>query len=231
MSFARAVCPPQALEAFSTGFMSKIKPQVEFNFNLQCVEFDRGGAYPRAMSEKTIGEQINDAIDRKGLTQAFIADRLQVSNNAVSKWIKTGKVSKKNIPLLCQLLELDAGIFLGSGFDDVDVTLPTIDLLPAREIAKALSISIQAIADKWGITDAKDLLDPSDAALARVEAAISNSMAFVSKSDVDHSTPAIRRTDSTSQLQDNVERPREKMWDANGKKKAAKKDGGSGGTT
>ena len=33
MSFANAVCPPHAWDAFSTGFMPQIKPQVEFKIN------------------------------------------------------------------------------------------------------------------------------------------------------------------------------------------------------
>jgi hypothetical protein len=42
----------------------------------------------------------------------------------------------------------------------------------AREVAQAIALSIQGIADKWGIQDARDLLDPSPEARSRVEHAI-----------------------------------------------------------
>lgn len=42
----------------------------------------------------------------------------------------------------------------------------------ASDVAEAIRLSVQAIAEKWGIKDARDLLDPSPEAKERVEHAI-----------------------------------------------------------
>jgi transcriptional regulator with XRE-family HTH domain len=180
--------------------MPSIQPQVEFKINLRCVEFERQPAYPRRMDKKTIGEQIKEALERKGLSQTDLAERCDVSNNAVSKWIKTGKVSKANIPSVCLHTGLDAGIFLGAE-DDLAVAVRLPEIRPAAGVAETLRLSIQAIAEKWGIKDARDLLDPSPEAKERVEHAISTA-AFRTvaakpklKELGDDDTPAMFRSD------------------------------------
>ena len=52
MSLANAVCPPHAWDAFSTGFMSQIKPQVEFKINLKCVEPSGSRGYSLRMETR-----------------------------------------------------------------------------------------------------------------------------------------------------------------------------------
>ena len=73
MSFANAVCPPHAWDAFSTGFMPQIKPQVEFKINLKCVEPSGSRGYSLRMEKK--------------LTQSKLAELCKVSDNTVSKWV------------------------------------------------------------------------------------------------------------------------------------------------
>lgn len=69
MSFASSDCPPTARAAFSTGFMSNIKPQVELKINLRCVDSSRSCSYPSSMEELDenqhaipIGKQIKAAL-------------------------------------------------------------------------------------------------------------------------------------------------------------------------
>lgn len=100
----------------------------------------------------------------------------------------------------------------------------------ASDVAEAIRLSIQAIAEKWGIKDARDLLDTSEEAVARVEQAIS--LAFVSKSDKHHSNRVTKATDTPSTTRDNAEGPRDARWEQDNKKTAANgNNGGSGGTT
>ena len=87
MSFANAVCPPHAFDAFSTGFMSQIKPQVEFKINLKCVEPSGSRGYSLRMETRSVQRQIKDALKEKKLTQSKLAELCKVSDNAVSKWV------------------------------------------------------------------------------------------------------------------------------------------------
>ena len=87
MSFANAVCPPHTWDAFSTGFMSQIKPQVEFKINLKCVEPSGSRGYSLRMETRSVQRQIKDALKEKKLTQSKLAELCKVSDNAVSKWV------------------------------------------------------------------------------------------------------------------------------------------------
>jgi transcriptional regulator with XRE-family HTH domain len=58
-----------------------------------------------------IGQKIKAAIDSKGITQMALAEAVGVSNNAVTKWIKTGKISKANIPKIAKELDLTLSDF------------------------------------------------------------------------------------------------------------------------
>lgn len=91
-----------------------IKPQVEFNsnINLWCVQQKVETAEHHKMS-KSIGQFIRDRLSDIGKTQSWLAERCEVSNNAVTKWIKTGKVSREN---LLKILPL-----LGSKLEDIPV--------------------------------------------------------------------------------------------------------------
>lgn len=84
MSFANAVCPPHAWDAFSTGFMFQIKPQVEFKINLKCVEPSGSCGYSLRMETRSVQRQIKDALKEKKLTQSKLAELCKVSDNAVS---------------------------------------------------------------------------------------------------------------------------------------------------
>lgn len=62
---------------------------------------------------KSIGQFIRDRLSAIGKTQSWLAEECGVSNNAVTKWIKTGKVSREN---LLKILPL-----LGSKLEDIPV--------------------------------------------------------------------------------------------------------------
>jgi transcriptional regulator with XRE-family HTH domain len=53
-----------------------------------------------------IGKTIKSRLKTLGRTQAWLAERVGVSENAVSKWIKTGEISRSNIEPVTEALEI-----------------------------------------------------------------------------------------------------------------------------
>lgn len=51
-----------------------------------------------------IGKKVADLLKRKELGQAWLAEQVGVSVNAVSKWTKTGEISRKNLPKVAEAL-------------------------------------------------------------------------------------------------------------------------------
>lgn len=72
--------------------------------------------------ESRIGRLISLRLGEVGRTQRWLAEQVGVSDNAVSKWIKSGKVGKRHALKVSALL----GVDLGSLLSELDV-----DLLPS----------------------------------------------------------------------------------------------------
>lgn len=53
-----------------------------------------------------VGQVIRDALRAQHRTQAWLAERCGVSENAVSKWIRTGKISRENLAKISRVLRL-----------------------------------------------------------------------------------------------------------------------------
>lgn len=84
-----------------------IKPQVDFKFNRRLVEHTLNQMDDSGMSEK-IGKLIAARLKELGKGQAWLAENACVSVNAVSKWTKTGKISRGNVARVAELLGLSA---------------------------------------------------------------------------------------------------------------------------
>lgn len=126
MTLASSVCPPQSSTARSIEFMESIKPWVDLKFNHQSrsrlkkiSRFNRGSmvvgkkpAYANEM-DQTPGTLIKAALDRLGMKQGKLAEKMGVSDNAVSKWIKTGGVETARIGKLCTILGIHPSVFIG----------------------------------------------------------------------------------------------------------------------
>ena len=101
--------------------MSRIKPQVYFarkKINLSLLPPQPAVCDDSGMNE--IGKAIKAALADRKLTQRWLAERIGVSDNAVSKWIRSGKVSKEHIPDVCVLLGIPVGVML-----DAEDVLPS----------------------------------------------------------------------------------------------------------
>lgn len=96
--------------------MAAIQPQVYFGrkpINPASVQANRRlGEHERMVS--TIGKAIKDALSAKGATQGWLAERIGVSDNAVSKWIRDGRISRENLALVVQVLDMDGGQVLAA---------------------------------------------------------------------------------------------------------------------
>jgi transcriptional regulator with XRE-family HTH domain len=70
------------------------QPQVDFLVNLPLVARLNPGLHAYGMSP--LGKTIKSRLKALGRTQAWLAEQIGVSDNAVSKWVKTGEISREN---------------------------------------------------------------------------------------------------------------------------------------
>jgi len=93
---ANANAPPDALitRSMTVSAMPLSQPQVETGVNLPLVVPLNQRFHAFGMSP--LGKTITSRLKSLDQTQAWLAEQVGVSENAVSKWILTGKISRKN---------------------------------------------------------------------------------------------------------------------------------------
>ncbi len=92
--FERARMPPDFLMASSTADMVHSQPQVETMVNRPLLETVNRGFHTWDMSP--LGRTIVDRLNELKQNQAWLAEEVGVSEQAVSKWLNTGKISRAN---------------------------------------------------------------------------------------------------------------------------------------
>lgn len=65
-----------------------------------------------------IGSLIKNRLKELGKNQSWLAAEVGVSDNAVSKWIKTGNISRENIANISRILGIQVGLFMGAAASD-----------------------------------------------------------------------------------------------------------------
>lgn len=149
--------PPDARIARSIAFDSMVavtKPQVDSRVNLRSVVYLNRGFHARAMKSRDgmspLGRTIIEALRRLDLTQAWLAEELHVSENAVSKWIRTGQISRANGVKLAEALALSLedvmrpnGHASGSAFDARWQALPPDTKAKIFELIDSLGLDTQ----------------------------------------------------------------------------------------
>lgn len=93
--------------------MALIQPQVDFGFNRSLVPLAVFPQQNQPMVSKA-GTAIKAALKNMGKTQGWLASEMDVSDNAVSKWVKTGQIARENIVRVARLLELSPDDLLPS---------------------------------------------------------------------------------------------------------------------
>ena len=88
-----------------------IKPQVDSKFNHRCVEAMHLLAENQPM-DHPLGIIITNALEKLGKPQSWLAEKIGVSDNAVSKWRKTGKIARHNVPKLSDAIGVSSAELL-----------------------------------------------------------------------------------------------------------------------
>lgn len=86
------------------------QPQVDLPVNLALVVRLNPGFHAYGMSP--LGKTIKARLKALGETQAWLAERVGVSENAVSKWVKSGKISRENIKPTADALQISVAQLL-----------------------------------------------------------------------------------------------------------------------
>ena len=93
------------------GFMPRIKPQVDLYINLRGIPAQVYFSEDLAMKPE-LGEYIKARKKVLKITQDWIAEQIGVSSNAVSKWVKTGKISRDHFFALVDLIGKEGAPYL-----------------------------------------------------------------------------------------------------------------------
>ncbi len=96
--------------------MADSKPQVECVVNPGLVQFELHLAENQRMVDKTLsalGARIKNRLEHLGRDQAWLAEKAEVSNNAVSKWMWVGQISRKNAQKVADILGISIDALLG----------------------------------------------------------------------------------------------------------------------
>lgn len=86
------------------------QPQVENLVNLPLLVPLNPRFHAYVMT--ALGRTIKSRLKALGRTQAWLAEQVGVSENAVSKWIKTGKISRENIRPVAEALQISVAQLL-----------------------------------------------------------------------------------------------------------------------
>ena len=105
-ALAKAPTPPDNLMAFSTTdlLIRPSQPQVEALVNLQLLAGLNRRFHACGMSP--LGKTITVRLRALKKTQAWLAEQVGVSENAVSKWIKTGEIKLDNAITVAEVLQI-----------------------------------------------------------------------------------------------------------------------------
>lgn len=90
--------------------MQPSQPQVEEQVNLPLVVPLNPRLHPYGMT--ALGKTIKARLKALDQTQAWLAEQVGVSENAVSKWIKSGEISRENIKPTADALQVSVAQLL-----------------------------------------------------------------------------------------------------------------------
>ena len=93
-----------------------------------------------------LGNIIKQRLDHLDQTQEWLAERCNVSKNAVSKWIRDGKISRKNALIAAQTLGISVDQLLGQALVDMSSNETTLERLDSQE-KRLLDLYRQATKD------------------------------------------------------------------------------------
>lgn len=105
---------------------------VKFEFNPWLL-FDAVGMRDHYPMVNVTGMQIKDALTRLGKTQSWLAEKMEVTDAAVHKWISTGEIGRDRLVDLARLLGLTVDQLLtGEPAKDTRLT-DVVEALPESD--------------------------------------------------------------------------------------------------
>lgn len=85
-----------------------------------------------------IGLKIKKALNDKGKTQRWLAEQIGVSDFAVTKWIKEGKISRENIGRLAHVLNMSPAEFI-QGAESMSYTHPDPKIKAMMKVMESMT--------------------------------------------------------------------------------------------
>ena len=111
-----AVCPPTTVQARLIAFMPIRVNRRLININLRLFDEDALYRNDQLMVDRPrkedIRKRIVHALEHDPRNAKEIAKEIEVSEQAVSKWKRTGQIATENIAMFCQVLGLSYAWFL-----------------------------------------------------------------------------------------------------------------------
>ncbi len=86
-----------------------------------------------------LGITIKQRLSELGETQGWLAEKVGVSDNAVSKWIKTGKISRENAIVVADALRIRVDVLLGTDIERP----PAFGMTPSNNVDNSDSHFVQ----------------------------------------------------------------------------------------
>lgn len=81
----------------------------------------------------SLDDVIREALDRLERTQQWLAEQVDVTPQAVAKWMKTGQISRENATEVARVLGVSLDALLAGGASDAGAKGQVIDGLPLEE--------------------------------------------------------------------------------------------------
>ncbi len=133
-------------------FMPAIEPQVNFAFNPASLRFRTRVDYDQLMveSQKT-GSAIKAALRRLGRTQGWLAAEMDVSDAAVSKWIRKGTIAREHVARVADLLEIPASVLLCGSAARTEPGEDAVANIRRQSRIDTLRRMFHALADEFGV--------------------------------------------------------------------------------
>lgn len=151
--------------AFVIAFMPTIKPQVYQTFNPGFFDIAQLSDDNLAMGATTLKDYIESRLSSLGKDQQWLAFELSVSNNAVSKWKKTGQITLDNFISLVNVLGVAGAPFIEEMIPKLERTetelISDFRLLEDDDKASVLKIAAKLAADKKAEDSAKKIREQS----------------------------------------------------------------------
>jgi phage repressor protein C with HTH and peptisase S24 domain len=108
--------------------------------------------YKAMLDNETMAKRVREAIERSGHTQESIATAFGVTEQAVSGWVRTGKIDKRKLPRLAELTGVALGTFM-SGATTSTSALSGDDVTDIRGVRQQASLGDGSFHDEYAETN------------------------------------------------------------------------------